>query len=146
MGSAALWSSAVAGTLAGAIDGTDDTGLLVAGIALNLGAIGGVLLGAEVSPSIARVRFIDLGGLCAGVLFGGLYWAMKDREAGPRGIAASTGIGMAAGVTAAWLLTRDMEQDHPRAGQPPNALARLVPTITPTTTGAGMVVGVAGAL
>jgi len=36
MGSAALWSGAVVGTLAGAIDKKSDTGLLAAGIALNL--------------------------------------------------------------------------------------------------------------
>ena len=146
MGSAALWSGGVVGTLAGAIDKKSTTGLLAGGIALNLGAIGGALLGAEVSPSIARVRFIDLGGLCGGLLFGGLYWAIADKNASGRGMAASLGIGMAAGVATAWVFTRNMEEDFPRTGPTQNALARLVPTVTPSTNGAGLVLGVAGAL
>jgi len=97
MGSAALWSGAVVGTLAGAIDKKSDTGLLAAGIALNLGAIGGALLGAQVSPSVARVRFIDLGGLSGGLLVGGLYWAMAGKDARPPGVTAALGIGMAPG-------------------------------------------------
>jgi hypothetical protein len=146
MGSAALWSGAVVGTLAGAIDKKSDTGLLAAGIALNLGAIGGALLGAQVSPSIARVRFIDLGGLCGGLLVGGLYFAAADKDIGPRGAAASLGIGMAAGVATAWFFTRHMEEDFPRTGSTQSAMARIIPTIAPTTNGAGMVLGVAGAL
>ena len=146
MGSAALWSGAVVGTLAGAIDKAADTGLLAAGIALNLGAIGGALLGAEVSPSIARVRFIDLGGLSGGLLVGGLYWAMAGKDARPPGITAALGIGMAAGVGTAWFFTRHMEEDFPRTGQAPSALASMVPTIAPTSNGPGFVLGVAGAL
>jgi hypothetical protein len=146
MGSAALWSSAVVGALAGAIDKKADTGLLVAGIALNLGAIGGALLGAQVSPSIARVRFIDLGGLCGGLLVGGLYFAAADKDIGPRGAAASLGISMAAGLGAAWFFTRHMEEDFPRTASTPSALASMVPTIAPTSNGAGMILGFAGAL
>jgi len=146
MGSAALWSGAVVGTLAGAIDKAADTGLLAAGIALNLGAIGGALLGAEVSPSIARVRFIDLGGLCGGLLVGGLYFAAADKSASPRGAAASLGIGMATGVATAWYFTRHMEEDFPRTGQTQSAMASMVPTIAPTANGAGMIFGVAGTL
>jgi hypothetical protein len=146
MGSAALWSGAVVGTLAGAIDKKSATGLLAAGIALNLGAIGGALLGAEVSPSIARVRFIDLGGLSGGLLVGGLYWAAAGKGARAPGVTASLGIGMAAGVATAWYFTRNMEEDFPRTGSTQGAMARMIPTISPTTNGAGLVLGVAGAL
>ena len=146
MGSAALWSGAVVGTLAGAIDKNSATGLLAAGIALNLGAIGGALLGAEVSPSIARVRFIDLGGLSGGLLVGGLYWAMAGKGARAPGVTASLGIGMAAGVATAWYFTRNMEEDFPRTGSTQGAMARIIPTISPTSNGAGLVLGVAGAL
>jgi hypothetical protein len=146
MGSAALWGGAVVGTLAGAIDKKSDTGLLAAGIALNLGAIGGALLGAQVSPSIARVRFIDLGGLSGGLLVGGLYWAMEGKGARPPGVTAALGIGMATGVATAWYFTRHMEEDFPRTGSTQSAVASIVPTIAPTTNGAGMVFGVAGAL
>jgi len=146
MGSAALWSSALMGGLAGAIDKKADTGLLAAGIALNLGAIGGALLGAQVSPSIARVRFIDLGGLCGGLLVGGLYFAAADKHPRPSGAAASLGLGMAAGVATGWFFTRNMEEDLPRTGSTQSAMASVIPTIAPASNGAGMVLGVAGAL
>jgi len=146
MGSAALWSGAVVGTLAGAIDKKSDTGLLAAGIALNLGAIGGALLGAQVSPSVARVRFIDLGGLSGGLLVGGLYWAMAGKDARPPGVTAALGIGMATGVATAWYFTRHMEEDFPRTGSAQSVMASVVPTIAPASNGAGMILGVAGAL
>ena len=146
MGSAALWSGAVVGTLAGAMDKKADTGLLAAGIALNLGAIGGALLGAQVSPSIARVRFIDLGGLCGGLLVGGLYFAAADRNPRPSGAAVSLGLGVAAGVATGWFFTRNMEEDFPRTGSTQSAMASVIPTIAPASNGAGMILGVAGAL
>lgn len=146
MGSAALWSGAVVGTLVGAMDKKADTGLLAAGIALNLGAIGGALLGAQVSPSIARVRFIDLGGLCGGLLVGGLYFAAADRNPRPSGAAVSLGLGVAAGVATGWFFTRNMEEDFPRTGSTQSAMASVIPTIAPASNGAGMILGVAGAL
>ena len=146
MGSAALWSGAVVGTLAGTIADKGDTGLLAAGIALNLGAIGGALLGAQVSPSVARVRFIDLGGLCGGLLVGGLYFAAADRNPRPSGAAVSLGLGMAAGVATGWFFTRHMEEDFPRTESTQSAMASVIPTIAPASNGAGMVLGIAGAL
>ena len=146
MGSTALWSGLVAGTLVGGISNHADSALLSAAIALNVGAVAGALAGAEVSPSIARVRFIDLGGLSGGLLVGGLYWAMADRDASGRGVLTATSLGMTIGLTTAWLLTRKMETDLPRKGREPSFAERLVPTLTPTDRGTGLVVGVASVL
>ncbi len=93
MGSAAMWSGLVAGTLAGGITEHADSALLSSAVALNAGAVLGAIAGAEVSPSIARVRFIDLGGLSGGLLLGGLYWAVKDREATGAGAVDSDQLG-----------------------------------------------------
>jgi hypothetical protein len=146
MGSAAMWSGLVAGTFMGGMTGIDDTALLSSAIALNAGAVLGALAGAEVSPSIARVRFIDLGGLSGGLLLGGLYWAVQDKDVTPRGLLTATSLGMTAGLTAAWLLTRDMETDLPRKHREPSLAERLVPTLVPASTGTGLVLGVAGTI
>ena len=146
MGSAAMWSGLVAGTLAGGITDHSDTALLSSAIALNAGAVLGAIAGAEVSPSIARVRFIDLGGLSGGLLLGGLYWAVQDRSASGQGLLTATSLGMTAGLTAGWLLTRDMETDLPRKQREPTFAERLVPTLAPVSSGTGLVLGVAGAI
>jgi hypothetical protein len=146
MGSAAMWSGLVAGTFMGGMTGSDDTALLSSAIALNAGAVLGALAGAEVSPSIARVRFIDLGGLSGGLLLGGLYWAVRDKQATGKGLLTSTSLGMTAGLTAGWLLTRDMETDQPRKHREPTLAERMVPTLAPASTGTGLVLGVAGTI
>jgi hypothetical protein len=146
MGSAAMWSGLVAGTFMGGMTGSDDTALLSSAIALNAGAVLGALAGAEVSPSIARVRFIDLGGLSGGLLLGGLYWAVQDKQASGKGLLTATSLGMTAGLTAGWLLTRDMEPDQPRKHREPSLAERMVPTLAPASTGTGLVLGVAGTI
>jgi hypothetical protein len=146
MGSAAMWSGAVAGTFMGGMTGHSDTALLSSAIMLNAGAVAGILAGAEVSPSIARVRFIDLGGLSGGLLVGGLYWAAEDRSASGRGLLTATSLGMTAGLVTSWLLTRDMEIDQPRKRREPTFAERLLPTVAPATNGTGFVVGVASSI
>jgi hypothetical protein len=146
MGSAAMWSGLVSGTLAGGLTDTDDWALLTSAIALNVGAVAGAILGAEVSPSIARVRFLDLGGLSGGLLGGGLYLAMQDRDPSAQGLLMSTSLGMAAGLVTSWLLTRDMETDLPRKRREPSLADRLIPTLVPASTGTGMVLGVAATI
>jgi hypothetical protein len=93
----------------------------------------------RVSPSIARVRFIDRGGLSGGLLAGGLHWALRDREAGPRGALTATSLGMTAGLVSSWLFTRDMEIDQPRQPRELGLVERLQPTIAPATNGAGTI-------
>jgi len=146
MGSAAMWSGAVAGMFMGGVTGHSDTALLSSAIMLNVGAVAGVLAGAEVSPSIARVRFIDLGGLSGGLLLGGLYLAMQDRKASGRTLLTATSLGIAGGLVTGWLLTRNMETDEPRRGRELGFLDRLLPTVAPAANGAGLVVGIASAI
>jgi hypothetical protein len=146
MGSAAMWSSLVAGTLMGGLTGHDDTALLSAAIMLNAGAVAGVVAGAQVSPSIARVRFIDLGGFSGGLLVGGLYWTVQDRNASGRGLLTSTSLGITAGLVTSWILTRDMETDQPRKNREPSFAERLMPVVAPASSGTGFVLGVASTI
>src|SRR5436190_12580652 len=87
--SAGLWTGAITGLVTGAVvpndDHQDDSALLAGALGLNAGVIAGVVTASTVSPTIARVRFLDLGGLGGGVLAGGLYWSAAGRNptAGP---------------------------------------------------------------
>jgi len=147
-GSAALWSSLFAGFTTAAL--TDRHGgnqernaLLASAVALNAGTIAGALLAKEVSPSLARARFLDLGGVAGGVLFGGLYLAVADREAGARGLFGSLSAGVATGVAAAWMMTRQLEPDDVRDPSH-TSLALITPTISPIATGNGVMAGMGG--
>lgn len=147
--SAGLWSAAIAGTLAAAINGdnnkADDYGLLSAAIALNAGVVAGGLWASSANPSIARVRFIDLGGFSGALLFGGLYFSVRDRHTGMAGEMAALGLGMAAGVGLGMFWTRNMEPDEPRRGRE-SVLSSLRPSVAPAPNGSGMLVGVSGAI
>lgn len=117
VGSTGLWSAAVIGMMAGAAgrddEKLDDRTLLAAALGLNAGVVAGVLTARPVSPSIARVRFLDLGSLAGGVVFGGLYLsAAGDRVNDARPALAVTALGIAAGFGTAWWLTRDMPKDR----------------------------------
>lgn len=134
--SAGLWTGTIGGMLASALtpndkaSSRDDNGLLLAALGLNVGAGLGVWKSKDVSPTIARVRFIDLGGLAGGLLAGGLFLAADDRNTSERGLLAVTSLGMAGGLGLAFHLTREMEEDRPEADEAPpafNARASLAP-------------------
>jgi dipeptide/tripeptide permease len=115
-GSAALWSSLVGGLLGAALskddDRADDNALLASAVALNAGALAGMLTASSVSPSIARVRFIDLGGIAGGLLFGGIYLAAADRKPEVSGFSGLTAVGIATGVGIAYFATAGMTPDR----------------------------------
>ena len=158
VGSAALWSGLVAGllgaTAAGGGGGTstaDDTFMLTSALGLTAGATAGILLGNDVAPSIARVRFLDLGAIAGGVLFGGLYLALSNGNPETTRLTASLAGGIAVGLVTAWQLTSRMEPDYPRHGRAADsASATFTPTLmlapgaSRATSVAGLVVGVGG--
>jgi len=126
VGSTALWSGLVLGLSAVSLTENeatmDDNGLLVGALALNGGAVAGALTAGHVAPSIARVRFLDLGGIAGGLLLGGLYVAAADEKTEARPAAACVAAGAVGGLTAAWFLTvnmpRDIRPDERRATAP----------------------------
>ncbi len=114
--SGATWSALTSGLLTYGVLGDaveDEAFFLAAAIGLNLGAVGAGLLAAESAPSIARVRYLDLGALSGGVLFGGLFVALSDMADTRSAQVASlvTAVGLGAGLATSWLLTRDMPKD-----------------------------------
>lgn len=150
MGSASLWSGLVLGMTAAAFpedEKKDDWGFGVAAIGLTAGAIGGVILGREVSPSPARVRFLDLGGISGALVFGGLWIAInEDNSSGndEESFLLVTSAGITTGLGLAWYFTRDMEPDYPRAGVTEAATVSWTPMLNPTSDGEGAVFGAVG--
>ncbi|HET6149895.1 MAG TPA: hypothetical protein VFH68_20310 [Polyangia bacterium] len=157
MGSTALWSGLVVGLLGASAVGdsptADDSFLLLSALGLNGGAVAGVIIGKDVSPSIARVRFLDLGALTGGILAGGVYLAASNGHPSTRVLTGALAAGITGGLVTAWQLTGNMEPDHPRGRQDaaPPAEPTLIPSISPSASrgGAsgvdGLVLGVTGA-
>jgi hypothetical protein len=156
VGSGGLWTATVAGLLTAGMSGDahgqrDDYALLAGGVGVNVGALGGALLAGPMSPSVARVRFMDLGAIAGGLVAGGIYASASngfrgsDRDGVLRGFYATTGLGIAAGLGAAAYFTRGMTKDLGRKGRVDarNALALHVePTFAPVM--GGGVIGAAG--
>jgi len=146
VGSAALWTGTVSGLLVGGLsqedDAQDDRALLAAAIGVNAGAVAGAFAAGPVSPSIARVRFFDLGGLSGGVLFGGLYLAAAGDHPEGRAMMGALSLGMAGGLVAAWFATSGMPADRTdRSEASRSAVATVSPTIMPVAGGAALGLG-----
>lgn len=129
----ALWGGLLSSLVTvGFLDGDFDSAPFVTGL---IGAAaGGVttgLLGSSISPSIARVRFIDVGAVGGGLVFGGLYASISDRFDG-QALAFLTSAGIVAGIATSAYLTRDMDRDEPRRGNPPKTASwRMSPYMMP---------------
>jgi hypothetical protein len=151
VGSAALWSGAIVGLVAAAAtsDGASrgQTGWLAADVGLNAGALGGLLAASPVSPSIARVRFLDIGGVAGGLLGAGLYWAAANNNTDAQAFSGVTALGIAGGLTIAWFATQGMPADRlddPEKPTTARTALDLQPTLAPVQGGATL--GVAGLL
>jgi hypothetical protein len=146
VGSTALWGGVVPSFIAGAAaddESAAPAAFATAGVGLSVGTALGLATASTVSPSIARVRFIDLGGLSGGLLGIGLYAAASSKGSRTEGLT-STALGAGAGLTTAFFLTSSMPEDRPRAPTDPQPTARVEwrPTMLPTD--GGMMMGFAG--
>lgn len=119
VGSAGLWGGLLSGLVTAAVvtddSKADDKALLAGALGLNVGAGLGAYFAKEVSPSIARVRFLDLGGISGGLLFGGLYLSASGRDSTPQAALGVTTLGIATGLGVSWYATRNMSPDRPQA-------------------------------
>lgn len=167
--SGALWGGVSLGFATGGVVGlatgaTDiqgenvQRGIAIGGlVGTSAGAIGAGLLAGGMSPSIARVRFIDLSGIGGGVLGLGVAAAVAELAKGEHPqtglsfftspILLGAGVGMGVGLGVGAFVTRGMERDEPRrerlgAGGERGAEVRLVPLVMSVDGGAMM--GAAG--
>lgn len=138
--SVGLWS-ALTGVLLGVgvlgdLDGeSDDAVTLMGALALNVGAVGGVVLAADAAPSASRVRYLDLGALAGLVGVGGLYLFALGDDADDSTLALLGAFGIVGGASTAWMLTRDMPRD---------AFADDAATLTLAPTPGGAMLGLSG--
>lgn len=89
------------------------------------------LLGSSIAPSIARVRFIDVGAISGGLLFGGLYASLADRM-DSQAFSFLTSAGVVAGLATSFWLTNGMDRDEPRRGNlPKTSTWQASPFMTP---------------
>jgi hypothetical protein len=144
VGSTALWSGLIFAFTTGALVKEDDPPPAVfaaAGVGLGLGTVTGLLTASSVSPSIARVRFLDLGGLAGGLLSTALYVAIANDKTNGRAASGITALGGFGGLAAAWALTASMPDDRLRTEEPPETVAKIRPMLMPTNGGGMMGVG-----
>jgi hypothetical protein len=141
--SATLWGGILSGAVGGAIHAygprrMEDT-FLVAGVGYNVGLLSGIILGPVISPSIARMRFVDLGGVAGGLVFAGGYALIAGKDSDSRaGLALAAG-GATLGLGLTWFATSGMDA-APKAVAP--VLSTVQPVVTPLQGGAQL--GVAG--
>jgi hypothetical protein len=162
VGSTALWMGTLGGLTAGAVanqKGRPTTGIAVTGVGLTLGTGVGMLSAGAVSPSIARVRLIDLSAVLGGLTGAALYVAAASNDAEGQGVAGATALGIASGLAIGWLATSKMSTDRlrrsaPQTSTPPgeasegargNFLARMRPLLIPSQ-GGGAMMGAGGTL
>lgn len=143
--STTLWSGVVTGLATGALLPEDDKrrerAFGVATIGYELGLVSGLVLAGPVSPSVTRVRLVDLMGAASTLAGTGLYLSFvsdPDRRTA-EGIAATAAV---LGLTAGWFLTRNMKADLP--DRPATAFFAVQPSIEPVAGGA--LLGMRGAL
>lgn len=115
IGSASLWTALIAGAVTAGV-APDDSDLdnrawLAAALGVNAGALAGALTAGTVSPTIARVRFLDLGGIGGLLVSGGLFFASESKN--ERLAPLVMGLGTAAGLGVAWFATQGMTKDEP---------------------------------
>ncbi len=144
-GSLSLWSGLLTGfTVSALLPQTDyraEHSILAADIGYNVGLLGGMMTAATVSPSVTRVRLVDLSGLAGGFIVGGSYLALAN--GGDSRVAMTvTALGTATGLGVGWFATRGMQRDT--AGTGSSSQITVQPSIAPVA-GGGML-GVAGAM
>lgn len=148
VGSTSLWTGLVAGFAGAAIQPEDErrgeTAFAAAAVGYNLGLASGIWVAPRIAPSVARVRFIDLGGIGGGLLGASGYALAVGDTSNPRAGLAATGIGMAGGIVLASWLTATMPKDTPASTKTPPSAALVMPLFRPTA--GGFVFGAIGEL
>jgi hypothetical protein len=145
VGSTSLWGGAVSALATEALGaGNGGEPFLAASIGVGGGAIAGLLTAGPVSPSIARVRFLDLGAIAGGVVAGGIYLSAANRDPDPRAASGVTALGIAGGLAVAWAATSKIAPDRIEAQETPKQSVSWSPTLVPANR--GMMLGIQGAM
>jgi hypothetical protein len=143
--STTMWSGALGGLTASALLPADqlrrEHTFLIGGAGYNAGLLAGILGAGPISPSVARVRIVDLLGIAGGLATAGIYLSVAN-EVRPRTAEGLAVVGAAAGLASGWYVTRNMPKELPGEAPPPVVVVN--PAVTPVLGGATL--GVSGAL
>ncbi len=154
VGTTAMVAGLTVGGIAGAATPSENNGNDVNarnfGITSAIAGLGGVGIGLLtaplLSPSISRVRFMDLGWLSGGALALGFCAAYGNNGCSERAAFGTLAIGASVGFGIGLLATIAMPPDklgESKEGKKESFLDRMMPTVAPTE-GGGVSVGLAG--
>ncbi len=143
--STTLWGGALTGFTVSSLSRKgghrSEDALLAAGLGYNVGLGSGLFLARQFSPSIARVRLVDMSGAAGGLVAGGLYLAFAGSDGNSRAGLGLAALGAATGLTIGWLATGGMAREYADAPAP---AVTWNPTVIPVEKGAAL--GIAGFL
>lgn len=129
--STTMWAGALTGLGVAALLPDDEfrreRAFLAGGAGYNLGLAGGILGSRAVSPTVVRVRLVDLLGIAGGFATAGLYLSLAN-DADTRTTEGLAVLGAGGGLAAGWLLTAGMPKDTTTT-TPPGAASRAPPPI-----------------
>jgi energy-converting hydrogenase Eha subunit A len=138
--SATLWPALVLGLGVAGMSADnqyrDDHAFLAASLGATGGVVAGILTAGTVSPTTARVRFLDLGGLGGTLVGGGLYLAAANNHSKFEPAAIMTALGASAGLAVAWVATSNMPRDE--GAVPRTASFDVHPQLSPQHGGASL--------
>ena len=102
-------------------------------IGYNVGLASGLILAPTVAPSVARVRFVDLGGITGGLVGAGMYTLVAGEPGRTRAAFGASAIGATLGLGLTWWATSGMQTDpQNKHGAAPNA---FMPNLVRTSDG-----------
>jgi hypothetical protein len=137
VGSAGLWTGALGGLFLGAVTQDNGAPWAAAGVGVAAGTVAGILSAGPVSPSVAHVRFIDLGGIVGVLAAGGLYLAASGNNVDGHALSGAAALGAAGGLVTAFLLTRSMPKDDEPSEQT-SPTTSWSPSVAPVPGGAAL--------
>ena len=80
-------------------------------IGYDVGLLGGLIFAPSVAPSVARVRFVDLGGIGGGLIGAGTYTLIVGEGGRTRAAFGASALGATLGLGLTWWATAGMQND-----------------------------------